>query len=312
MYAGHSAQFEVLFAAPVEMGSWLQMVGQAFNALTMGRSSRADRIAWARSMSGSSGSLSGAEPSCEELSATETCVLKKTGGADASPRSGPQHLVRQRTQYSLQEQKDLGAEACKFRDEFFEEHGRMYGWLKAFLRQRLHIDDDRLPAAKAASRQVKCAVRTAQGGLERELNPSGQTLSYGFMVPSRFRKRRRGGGRRVLCPIISEELWSWFVDRLKKCPARVGTQLLIDQANLVSADVYDDWLVRRAQCQADATCPPTLPEITSNWVQRWRKAYGVTFRTVNLRYKISQSKRLHRLRVFWSNVLRVRLLHECL
>ena len=47
-------------------------------------------------------------------------------------------------------------------------------------------------------------------------------------------------------------------------------------------------------------------------MQRWRRAYGVTYRTVNLRYKLSRSKRMLRLRVFWSNILRVRLLHECL
>ena len=63
------------------------------------------------------------------------------------------------------------------------------------------------------------------------------------------------------CPVISEELWSWFVDRLRQCPGRIGTQLLIDQANIVAGDVYDDWLVRRAQGHADASCPPNLPHI---------------------------------------------------
>ena len=121
-----------------------------------------------------------------------------------------------------------------------------------------------------------------------------------------------GGGRQRRCPIIGEELWFWFVARLSACQARVGTQLLIDQANVVSADLYDDWLVRSAQGHADANSPPQLPVLNPVWVQRWRRAYGVTFRTVNLRYKISASKRMLRLRIFWSNVLRVRLLHECL
>ena len=60
------------------------------------------------------------------------------------------------------------------------------------------------------------------------------------------------------CPVISEELWSWFVDRLRQCPGRIGTQLLIDQANIVAGDVYDDWLVRRAQGHADAARPPSI------------------------------------------------------
>ena len=36
----------------------------------------------------------------------------------------------------------------------------------------------------------------------------------------------------------------------------------------------------------------------------------MAYRIVNLRYKLSHSKRMLRLRVFWSNVLRVHLLHE--
>jgi len=102
------------------------------------------------------------------------------------------------------------------------------------------------------------------------------------------------------------------VERLRSCPGRIGTQLLIDAATIISSDVYEDWRRRQAQGHGDSLRPPDLPQITSCWVQRWRRAYGVTFRTVNLRYKISNSKRMLRLRVFWSNVLRLRLLHECL
>ena len=50
----------------IEM-DWQHVLGQAFNALAMGRSPRAQRVAWASSQSGSSGSLSGAEPSSEDL-----------------------------------------------------------------------------------------------------------------------------------------------------------------------------------------------------------------------------------------------------
>ena len=87
---------------------------------------------------------------------------------------------------------------------------------------------------------------------------------------------------------------------------------MIDQAGVISNDIFDEWRMRSANGHADVGAEPKLPAINHCWVHRWRRAYGVTFRTVNLRYKISQSKRLLRLRVFWSNILRVRLLHECL
>ena len=81
---------------------------------------------------------------------------------------------------------------------------------------------------------------------------------------------------------------------------------------IISADLVDDWQVRKAQGHADGASCLELPDISVNWVSRWRRFYGVSYRTVNLRYKISQTKRLARLKVFWSNIMRVRLLHECL
>ena len=295
------------------MGSWVQVVGQAFNALTLGKAPRVERHAWVSSQSGSSGSLSGAEPSSVEPSG-ESPAARPPQGSGESPASATKRLARQRMQYSLPDQKELGHEACEFRDAYFAEVGSRYGWVGAFLAQRCHIDDMRSPAAKAMCKQLRGAVRTAEGrDYERERNRRGKRLlAHTRPVAPHNRKRRFSGPRNVKCPAIGEEVWSWFVDRLHTCPGRVGTQLLIDQANIVAGGVYDDWLARRAQGHADASCPPKLPQIDVNWVSRWRRAIGVTYRAVNLRYKISHSKRLHRLRVFWSNVLRVRLLHECL
>ena len=193
----------------------------------------------------------------------------------ASPASAAKRLTRQRMAYSLPDQQELGREACQFRDSFFEEYGKVHGWRNAFVAQRFHFDDLRLPAAKAICKQLRCAVETAKAGWERERNRQGtRALARSRVVPPHRRKRRGSGPRNVKCPVISEELWSWFVDRLRNCPGRVTTQLLIDQANIVAGDVYDDWLVRRAQGHADASCPPKLPQIDTNWVARWRSVQG--------------------------------------
>ena len=282
----------------------MQVLGQSFNALAMGRTPRPQKVAWASGRSGSSGSLSGAEPSSEELVARGVTVSGE--GADASRREGTdaslcsEHRIRLKKRYLVPEAQSLGAEACTFRDAFYEARATRQGWIRAFLRDRFHVDDDAPSRVLAVTSQVQCAVRTAEKGVEKEVNKKGKrALSFTSVVPWRFRARRRGAGRRVRCPLIHEELWSWFVDRLHKTRGIIGTQLLIDQANVISADLYEDWQVRHALGHADASSAPKLPEINPCWMARWRKAYGVTFRTVNLRYKISHSKRISRLRVFW-------------
>ena len=56
-----------------------------------------------------------------------------------------------------------------------------------------------------------------------------------------------GAERLSQCLGMAEELWSWFVDRINSRPVRIGTLLLIEQANIISTDLYEDWLVRKAR-----------------------------------------------------------------
>ena len=56
--------------------------------------------------------------------------------------------------------------------------------------------------------------------------------------------------------------------------------------------------------------PPLLPRINRGFVYRWRLRYGVSYRTVNLRYKIPRKTFLSRLQVFWSNCIIIRKLFE--
>ena len=288
------------------MGSERLALGSAFIALLGGQQPSARRLAWSSSQSGSSGTLSVAEPSSGgELVHSGAVAGRGTGASSCR--------VRMRKGYVLQGQREIACEAVAFREQWFEEQGSLYGWVKAFLLRRYGFDSLTSPAGKAASLQVRSALRHSQGWKEKEKGRQGtQRVCWEQQVAPQIRQRKQGGGRARRCPIIGEELWSWFVDRISTCHTRVGTQRLIDAANVVSGDLWEDWLVRKAQGHADSCKPPKLPAINPVWVQRWRSAYGVTYRTVNLRYKISHTKRMLRLRVFWSNVMRVRLLHECL
>ena len=73
----------------------------------------------------------------------------------ASPASAEKRLTRQRMAYSLPGQQELGREACQFRDSFFEESGKVYGWVRAFVAQRVHFDDSMLLVAKAICKQLR-------------------------------------------------------------------------------------------------------------------------------------------------------------
>ena len=287
------------------MGSERLAMGSPFIALLGGQQPSARRLAWSSSSSGSSGTLSGAEPnSGVELGHSGAVARRSTGASSCR--------LRRRAGYRLQEQQELAREVTVFRDQLFAAQGSLYRWRQIFVQRRFNIDSWTSPEGKAALLQVKAAARV-QGWQEREKGRQGkQQLKWEKLVPRQLRQRKRGGGRLRHCPVVGEEVWSWFVDRLSTRKARVSTQTIVDQATVVCGDLWEDWLLRRAQGQADCSNPPHLPSINHVWVQRWRRAYGVTYRTVNLRYKLSRSKRMLRLRVFWSNILRVRLLHECL
>ena len=294
------------------MGSERLAMGSAFIALLGGQQPSARRLAWSSSSSGSSGTLSGAEPNSGVELGRSGAELRHSGAVARRSTGASSCRLRRRAGYRLPEQQELAREVTVFRDQLFAERGNLYGWRKIFVQRRFNIDSWTSPEGKAALLQVKSATRL-QGWQEREKGRQGkQQLKWEELVPRQLRQRKRGGGRARHCPVVGEEVWSWFVDRLSTRKARVSTQTIIDQATIVCGDLWEEWLLRRAQGQADFNNPPQLPSITPVWVQRWRQAYGVTYRTVNLRYKLSRSKRMLRLRVFWSNILRVRLLHECL
>ena len=103
-------------------------------------------------------------------------------------------VLQSRRSYVLDQQQDLGSRACAFRDSFFEERGHIQGWLRAFLKKTFEFEDLTSVAAKAALQQIKCAVRTAQNGVEKYRNTKGkQSLFWRRHVVSSLRRRRKEG-----------------------------------------------------------------------------------------------------------------------
>ena len=68
--------------------------------------------------------------------------------------------------------------------------------------------------------------------------------------------------------------------------------------------------VRAERRELDPGQVPRLPALDASWLRRWRRRFGVSYRSVNLRYKISKAKRAARIRVFWSNCMGLCILRE--
>jgi len=166
--SGLFAAIWLLRPSDAQMSGLEELLGQAFHSAVAGGASARRPLAWGSSRSGSSASLLGADPSSGEI------ALKGSASGSGESRSkGALYRLRHRHRYVLFEEQDLGDEACRFRDAFFESRGTMWGWWKDFLLQRFPLHDAASNDARMAYVRVKCAVRTAQGGTEKLKNQRG-------------------------------------------------------------------------------------------------------------------------------------------
>ena len=129
-------------------------------------------------------------------------------------------------------------------------------------------------------------------------------------VPHSKRKRVHGGGGPGIMKgmVIAEELFSWFVDTIDNVKGRLPSGLILRMAHTMANDLKT-W--HRLE-KEDGRIPPhetlQLPVLNHSWLARWRKCYSLSWRTCNLRYKCPRALLVRRLKIFWSNVLRVRWL----
>ena len=130
-------------------------------------------------------------------------------------------------------------------------------------------------------------------------------------VPHSKRKRVHGGGGPGIMKgmVIAEELFSWFVNTIDNVKGRLPSGLILRMAHTMANDLKT-W--HRLE-KEDGRIPPhetlQLPVLNHSWLARWRKCYSLSWRTCNLRYKCPRAILVRRLKIFWSNVLRVRWLH---
>ena len=87
------------------------------------------------------------------------------------------------------------------------------------------------------------------------------------------------------------------------------SRMLELQAKVILQDLQEVLLLRRESGNWDDDIGAT-PKIDLNWVARWRKRHGVSWRCKTLCYKVSRAKLKARLGVLWRNCIRLLALHR--
>ena len=208
------------------------------------------------------------------------------------------------TDWALNEYPDM-CRTRKARDQFLKNARR---WSKK-ARHGVYGCRDGVSMAENAD----AADRAASSQGKYEHHRSGQGTGS---VRVKFSRRKRGAGAggpgtmKMAC--LGEELFSWFVDTLNNVKGRLRSCLLLQRAGVVAKDLMG---IHQQRVEAGVVPPHAklnLPIIDYSWLRRWRRTYGVSARMANLRFKAPKSVILHRLRVFWCNMIRVRALHALL
>ena len=162
---------------------------------------------------------------------------------------------------------------------------------------------DRQWLSEAATVANEAATRL--GGLAgRVVSNRGRKATMAkYQTPDRFLVRRRiSQGRPYKCPLIRELLWDWFVDIRRSVATLISPKFMILKAREIMAKVLSQ--------QRRLGVFQQMPKLDKNWLHRFKRDKGISFRRPNMRFKCTRSKLLGRLRAMWLNLIRVRRLAQ--
>ena len=250
------------------------------------------------------------------------CPRKRPAAAVHGTASGmlPSAPLKKEIFFFLQEKWSLAEEVVAEEDVLRHAKELKPGWLTRFVVQKCpHLKDNAKERKKVVKRLSKWKAKFRNGELDAPETP-GPALAgagrSGYAVShTRFarRKRKFTARSKALCQVLREELFDWFVNWTATTRARTGSGVILTQAQILKMHLikyYDD-LVESGEIEQSQVprFPCLAPPSGWSWLQRWRREYGITWRTVNLRFKCSKAVLQQRLKIFWSNVLIVRWLH---
>ena len=158
---------------------------------------------------------------------------------------------------------------------------------------------------KAAKQHVReCHVQWLEyerqnGSLGACLPRSRLASSRRSRVPEHLLCRRRGlQGAPFKCPELRELLWDWFVDIRASIKGILSPKMAMCKAKEILEQILQQ---QRAHGAYSA-----MPQITRQWLLRWKRDFGVSLRKPNARYKCSLQTLVLRLLHMWMNNIRVR------
>ncbi|MCP4007872.1 MAG: hypothetical protein GY725_27125 [bacterium] len=107
-------------------------------------------------------------------------------------------------------------------------------------------------------------------------------------------------GRPSKAPLVRQLLFEFFCSIRRSVSSRIPSALMQVKASALVEDYILDCFQHNLQ--------PDPPTINRNWMSRWRNEYRVSFRQPNRKSKVPKSVLTERLRITWSNLIRVRAL----
>ena len=120
------------------------------------------------------------------------------------------------------------------------------------------------------------------------------------------RKRCVGGSKQFANEVIRDELFAFFVDSINNVHGRIPSFVMLAQAAVIGEDYKRGIQIKIANGELDPAFPIVIPKFTHQWLLLWRRAYGLSWRTCNLRFKVSFLKLKELTCIFWCNTLRIR------
>ena len=117
---------------------------------------------------------------------------------------------------------------------------------------------------------------------------------------NKSRYRAFGNGRLYKIPAIREQLFKWFVWTRRHVKARLPLRKLMLEATRLRDNYMLECLKQGRKAEP--------PEIDYAWARRWRIEYSVSLRKPNTRWKVPRRIMKDRMRIMWTNLIRVQAL----
>ena len=225
--------------------------------------------------------------------ADDFAIDEQEGPEEERPCDAPAVKKRRRAR-ELVETEEFLVQVLAASDAARDESGRLRkGWLKKFIARIVPPTDKVGYQAKynLARRLRKDANRTSAEQPRHTAQMGRGEAGYAdSSVRHSKRKRKRGGGNKSISPALNDELWNWFVDTVQNVKGRIPSEMLLAQAEVLAQDIQQQHAEQMREGTVDTSAAPKIPMIGGSFLKRWRRKYGVTWRTVDLIYKCSLLK----------------------